>query len=772
MPDLPESARTSLHGALESEVGTLLGGRRGRALPNVVEKRLGELVTPATGQPRGAYRKLIERAEALGREREDLGARRQELQRTLTELEDARKNLERLSSGDRDESDRRELEEARQRHGQLAQLEARIDAARKERELRNGTLAQAERAAEDRKALKDEVEAEKAALRDAGSRLAEKRDEEEETRSKVDAVRDGVRESEAALDRADDAASRHRRVLGAVESQDRLRELEARCGKALDAEGRQREARRAAAAIRVTDEAVEGIRKAAQDLEIVRGRLGAAATRISFDMTEDGIAGIDVDGQPLTAGSRSVRCVEPVTITVPDRGRITVEPAVRDRDELLGRQRDVAARLGRALEDAGAGSVAEAEGQHARRGKLLRDAELAGQEAGLHAPGTADRKAGAQALADDIEGLRRILKEETDALDLETLPTRRDAETAVRAAQEAADEARDACRAKRAALSVPEEALGALHREIENLQGRHDEGGERLRQREAEVCRAEESRGDDELRSDIEAARAALSEQERVVARLEEQRSDETLEQLDARIGRLERAQQDRREKRTGLKERIARLESRVEAAEGAGLDEAVAQGTRALERAGEQKRRLDREVAVLRLLLSTLRDAEREAKEQYMSPVLKRVRPYLRLLFPGADIHIDENLRITGVTRDAGYEEAFNRLSMGTQEQIAVLVRLAFAEMLVEQGRPATVVLDDALVFSDDVRMKRIFDILNMAALNVQVIVFTCREQLFEGLGGRAAVARTGDRRGARVGVARHGNTKTGSKRVADRPS
>ena len=33
---------------------------------------------------------------------------------------------------------------------------------------------------------------------------------------------------------------------------------------------------------------------------------------------------------------------------------------------------------------------------------------------------------------------------------------------------------------------------------------------------------------------------------------------------------------------------------------------------------------------------------------------------------------------------------------------------------------------------------MGRIFDILNMAARNIQVIVLTCREQLFEGLGGR----------------------------------
>ena len=159
---------------------------------------------------------------------------------------------------------------------------------------------------------------------------------------------------------------------------------------------------------------------------------------------------------------------------------------------------------------------------------------------------------------------------------------------------------------------------------------------------------------------------------------------------------------------------------------------------SRELELIKEEKGRQDREVQVLSLLLSTMRGAEQDAKEQFLSPVLNRVRPYLQLLFPGADIRIDENLHIAGVVRDAGYEEAFDHLSMGTQEQIAVLVRLAFAEMLVEQGHAATVVLDDALVFSDDRRMGRIFDILNMAARNVQVIVFTCREQLFEGLGGR----------------------------------
>lgn len=43
--------------------------------------------------------------------------------------------------------------------------------------------------------------------------------------------------------------------------------------------------------------------------------------------------------------------------------------------------------------------------------------------------------------------------------------------------------------------------------------------------------------------------------------------------------------------------------------------------------------------------------------------------------------------------------------LSAGTQAQIALLFRLAFARMLVASGRIALVFLDDALVFTDDER-------------------------------------------------------------------
>ena len=735
--DLSESARSNLHSALESEVGTVLGGRRGRALPQGIEKQLGELVT-SNSKPRGAYKALIEKTDALESELEGLHTRRQELARTLDGLEEAQDTLVRLSAGNRDQTDQTELADARKRHGQLAELEARIAAAASDLELKKRNLEQAERAQTERAGLKETIAAEEQAVEQAGQRLENVRQQEKDGRSQLDALWAGVREAETADTAADEVVTRQRRMLDAVERQARIRELDGRLAKARAAEKRQREAQQDAAAILVTDEVIGAIHSGAKGLEKIESRLSAAATRIAFDMAPGGVFGIEIDGQALPTEAPSLQAVEPVTIAIPDRGRITIEPAIKNRDKLLGQQRDAKATLKDALQAGGIKTVNDAEDQYTRRQKLLQTAELARQEAKLHAPATDDHDAGAQALSDYIEGFRTIMAREMADLDAEKSPEHLEAEAALRAAVEHAEEARRAVDTARAALAGPEKTLSQFHTELGTVKARYDDGKERLETLRRELADAVQELSDDQLQARIDVAQARLSEQETAVGGLEAQRTDETIPQLEARVARLDKAIQDRRDKRGSLKEKIAGLRSRVEALEGAGLDETIHQKARELEFCEEERRRTAREMQVLSLLLSTLRAAEQDAKERYLAPVLNRVRPYLQLLFPGAEITIDENLHIVGVVRQAGYEEAFHNLSMGTQEQIAVLIRLAFAEMLVEQGHPATVILDDALVFSDDRRMSRMFDILNMAARNVQVIIFTCREQLFEELGGR----------------------------------
>jgi uncharacterized protein YhaN len=206
---------------------------------------------------------------------------------------------------------------------------------------------------------------------------------------------------------------------------------------------------------------------------------------------------------------------------------------------------------------------------------------------------------------------------------------------------------------------------------------------------------------------------------------------------MQARIDRYEQALAQRQQTVRHLRETMAELRARIAQEGGHGLDEQIAAAKRERDALALERDTQLRETKILNLLLETLQTAERETKERYLAPVTSRVTPYLRSLFPGADIKCDETLRITGLSREQGTPEDFDRLSDGTQEQIAVLSRLAFAEMLIDQGKPAMVILDDALAYSDADRMERMFDILTQASAKTQILVLTCREDLFRRLGG-----------------------------------
>jgi uncharacterized protein YhaN len=48
-------------------------------------------------------------------------------------------------------------------------------------------------------------------------------------------------------------------------------------------------------------------------------------------------------------------------------------------------------------------------------------------------------------------------------------------------------------------------------------------------------------------------------------------------------------------------------------------------------------------------------------------------------------------------------------------------------------------VILDDALVFTDDDRIERMFDALHRQAGDQQILVLSCRQRAFRELGGNA---------------------------------
>jgi energy-coupling factor transporter ATP-binding protein EcfA2 len=138
-----------------------------------------------------------------------------------------------------------------------------------------------------------------------------------------------------------------------------------------------------------------------------------------------------------------------------------------------------------------------------------------------------------------------------------------------------------------------------------------------------------------------------------------------------------------------------------------------------------------------LQRLSAALEAARSQARDLYLKPVMSELTPLLGLLFDDVAITFDDKTLLPQTIRRNGQEEDVERLSGGMREQLSVLTRLAFARLLARDGRPTPVILDDALVYSDDDRIERMFDALHRQSRDQQIIVFSCRQRAFQRLGG-----------------------------------
>lgn len=185
------------------------------------------------------------------------------------------------------------------------------------------------------------------------------------------------------------------------------------------------------------------------------------------------------------------------------------------------------------------------------------------------------------------------------------------------------------------------------------------------------------------------------------------------------------------------LSEELAALSSEIRTLAGNGIEERRDDLAGQLTTACDTERRFARQAAALSRLQSALEDERTAARDTYFGPVQQELKPLLSILHSDAALSFDgDSLLPSGLKRDQS-EETMDDLSGGTKEQIAILTRLAFARLFARQGRQMPIVLDDALVYSDDDRIIKMFTALTRVALDQQIIVFSCRQLAFQDLGG-----------------------------------
>lgn len=205
----------------------------------------------------------------------------------------------------------------------------------------------------------------------------------------------------------------------------------------------------------------------------------------------------------------------------------------------------------------------------------------------------------------------------------------------------------------------------------------------------------------------------------------------------EAAFTRAEAATAAAASQRSQLETRLAGLSAKIETLAGNGIEQRLAEVAGQLDAARGTEARLSRRAAALTRLQAALEAERAAAQETYFGPVQRALKPLLAILHRDAALSFDrDSLLPMGLTRGQT-AEALDDLSGGTREQIAILTRLAFARLFAAQGRHLPIVLDDALVYSDDDRIIKMFTALTREAQDQQIIVFSCRQLAFQDLGG-----------------------------------
>lgn len=715
-------ARRDLLSSVAGEIEMMTGGRRMDQVLARVNDVLAKLAT-STLRPKagGEWARAVEEAATLADQRAALDVKaarlgadlyqRATMTRDLAQLSDvkataregealaaaeralksAESHAERIAKAEGDlRLARLSAAQGADAIARLQQLQTRLARAGADRESAQQALAEAEFSAQAAAAKEADAVARYDIARDAALDLATRLDRAQRARLAL-AARDRAAGLTAEYDRAE-------RQRATAEAQRADRSL-----------------------LRITRALLEQGEKAqaARDRLTLQDEARLVAVRISYQ----GDARILLDGRPLPA--EGIRLRTATGLDLPGIGRMTIDPGLTAETDLATQLTRAKEALAKALAACAAPDIAAARKALAEAERLdsaIRQADdLLAELAPDGIASLQTRLAEARAAADGAEAdpaedpaqLQDLLHAAREAEAI-TLGQRREAE-----ARHAT--LRETRAARQAALQSVDQVLAAVQAEA----------GHPV---ELAACL-----------QILTAAQPALAQAETEAAAAPKRLTADApdLATAQAAVSRLRSVVESRRRDLARLHSDLAGVNGSIGALADEGIEETLDELRGREATAAARAARYEREVKSLARLRTALEEARRAAREAYFGPVLREIDPLLLILHPGAALRIDDSsLLPIALTRD-GQDEALDILSGGTREQLAILTRLAFARLFARSGRPVPVILDDALVHSDDDRIEAMFTALHRVAQNQQIIVLTCRQRAFAPLGGERLLAR-----------------------------
>jgi len=572
------------------------------------------------------------------------------------------------------------------------------------------------------------------ALESDEERLVEQRVKKERAANDLEALRHRKDEVVAKLGRAQSFFETTQKALVQVEQQADRKKLESEyieCKKTLE---KMRESLKNAEKLRLelasktalqqsqfmspeSLEELEGLKKKLDEIEIKKQAL---ATRLAWALEPDQSMMVDGD---TASGQGEQLLLKETNVDIKGFGCLKITPGGEDAGELANSEDRYRSEFRNKLAKMGVKDLADAKRRTREHEQREHDISIINVRIEGLAP------EGVEALKDKIEqssNKLKVLKKRISECPPEQtgLPSLQEAEHEHARAQEELVRLKgelqkhdiEKARVNSNFLNIKEE-FGRLKSEIESTAWQKDK--KRL-MHELTNARAEK----ETLESKVESLLKRINEADPAQLQNDVERYKKSANMLEREAGQR--------------RENIARLEAELETLGAQGLEEYL----------GEQRikisnleRRLEevRSRAHVLGFLKDLLEKERQALvNRLQKPLQERLNHYLPLLFDDTRMEIDENLLPNQLLRD-NLSEGFDELSYGAREQLGLISRLAYADLLKNAGKPALIILDDALVHSDSDRLEQMKRIVYDASQRHQILLFTCHPQNWKDVGAAA---------------------------------
>ncbi len=686
------------------------------ALIAVVQRELRQLLTARTQKSTGALAEAEAALTALSAERDDLVRQREQFDDNIARLAAQQESF--------DDAQRKRPWELHEQKAVLAQQRADA-AAELERSVQG--LVQALKVSEAELALSLQHEQNAVELETA---VARERQQLDAARAKVSAAETEYAQAASRVAQLEQASTDAHRALelanAAVSAADlrsqiglhraEVERLEAAIGAAGEAHQALVEATRAAAALEIDEAKLTRLAALDASLTVLRARTEAAMTRIEYRLN----GAITVGDAPVS-GEGVLRLDEEKRIGLGELGELRVIPGVSDLPARLSELAALEAQHAQSLQALGVASLAEAEHRREQWKALVAQQKSHAKVLEAHAPQGIDalRAASASASARLQAANERLagLPDVSAALPLDE--ARGNADLARATLDSARTLLNDAAEKRSTGMATAESLALQLQRKEAQLSDAAFRS--RRAQWQAKIV---------EQRVQVEALAKQREGRERELeaARLDDPAAEAKRYRASAELARAEQHERQ---------VRIAHLRSQLETVGASGLGERLAALDAKIEQATRRKDELSLRAGALSLLDEVL-VAERDAAvAQLRAPLTERLGHYLKRIFPQSTIALGDDLSPATLDR-YGRADTLDALSFGTREQLGILTRLAYADLLKASGRPTLLMLDDAAVHTDAGRRDAIKRALIDAAARHQILVFTCHPELWDDLGVR----------------------------------